>query len=150
MENDRSNFYGVLMGFNKYDDSEHFPELKFAEKDAEDLYDTLTHPEFGNFPRENFTVLTGSVSTDRVQSALYTNIVRNRKKTDTVLVYYSGHGFIAGDIRDAYLATPEATVNHLLNNPLAGLQVRALQDYFLQTDAGTVIFVIDCCHSGKA
>jgi EAL domain-containing protein (putative c-di-GMP-specific phosphodiesterase class I) len=148
MENARSNFYGVLMGFNKYDDVEHFPELKFAEKDAEDLYETLTHPGYGNFPRENFTLLTGIVSTDRIQSALFTNIVRNRKKTDTILVYYSGHGFIAGDIKDAYLATPEATVNHLLSNPLAGLQVRTLQDYFLQTDAGTVIFVIDCCHSG--
>lgn len=148
MDNNKSDFYGILMGFNKYDDPANFPELKYAEKDAEDLYNVLINPEYGNYPQENFTLLQGVATTDRIQRALNVNIVKNRQKSDTVLVYYSGHGFIAGDLKDTYLGTPEGTITHLLDNPLAGLQIKYLQDLFLESPAGNVIFIIDCCHSG--
>ncbi len=143
-----NNFFGVLMGFNRYDDSTNFPNLEFAEHDAEELYNTLVDPKYGNYPKDNLQLLTGEVTNDRIQRALNIQIVKKRKKSDTVLVYYSGHGFIAGDPKKTYLGTPETNVTHLLENPLAGLQIQYLQDLFLESQAGNVIFIIDCCHSG--
>ena len=65
MDDNKSDFYGILMGFNKYDDPINFPELKYAEKDAEDFYNLLINPEYGNYPQKNFALLQGEATTDK-------------------------------------------------------------------------------------
>lgn len=143
-----SDFYAVIIGFNKFLDQENLPDLLFAEKDAQDLYSVLTDPKYGNYPRDNIVLLTGDVSEDEVEGQLYTHIVRDRTPGDTVLVYYSGHGFIAGDNQKAYLATPNVTIQNILDNPKAGLQMDYLHnEIFMESKAKHVIFLLDCCHS---
>lgn len=143
------NFYAVLIGFNKYKDRERLSDLQFAERDAQEMYKVLTDPQIGNYSKDNISLIIGDVSNDYIQSKLYNQVVKGRTKDDTVLVYYSGHGFIAGDLEDAYLATPEITVSHILNNPAAGLQMKWLyNEIFVRTQARFVILLLDCCHSG--
>ena len=52
MNNSRTNFHAVLIGFNKFNDYTRLPELKFAEKDARDFYELLVDPQFGEVSYE--------------------------------------------------------------------------------------------------
>lgn len=171
-----NNFYAVLIGFNKFKDEEHLPSLQFAEKDAQDLYDVLLNPQIGNYPPKNVVLITNSglhidiengdyppeivslargdilpesLETDHIETILYTHVVKNRRPDDIVLVYYSGHGFIAGDNRKVFLGTPDVPIVTILNNPKAGLQMEYLHnEIFMKSKAKFVIFLLDCCHSG--
>jgi hypothetical protein len=124
----KSNFYAVIIGFNKFKDQENLPELQFAEKDAQDLYEALTDPKIGNYPQENIALITGDASEDEIEMQMFTHVVKNRTPDNTVLVYYSGHGFIAGENQKAFLATPDVTIMTILNNPKAGLQMEYLHN----------------------
>jgi EAL domain-containing protein (putative c-di-GMP-specific phosphodiesterase class I) len=143
------NFYAVLMGFNEYSDKD-LHHLSYAEQDAQEFYNLLTDPDIGNYPKENIKLLTGkNIQTTEVEKELYKQVVKNRSENDTVLVYYSGHGFIAGDKQQAFLGTPDITITDILDNPKAGLQMEYLHDnIFRESKARYVIFILDCCHSG--
>ena len=145
----KSNFYAVLMGFNNYADNS-LNTLKYAEKDAQELYDALISPSIGNYPKENIKLITGAdILTQDIEKELYTTVVKDRTENDTVLVYYSGHGFIAGEHAGAFLGTPDVTINDILDNPKAGLQMEYLHDkIFRESKARYVIFILDSCHSG--
>ena len=91
------NFYAVIIGFNDYMD-QNLPSLKFAEKDATDLYNILTDPSIGNVHKENIQLITGNISRQELETELYTHAVQKRNTKDTVLIYFSGHSFIAGEI----------------------------------------------------
>jgi len=145
-------FYAVIMGFNVFDDKTYLPELEFAEKDANDLYEALIDPDCGNVPKENIRLITGHVSREEVETALYVHAVQERGAQDTVLIYYSGHGFIAGDTPESYLATPDTNVMKINRNPNAGLQMDYLRKkiFLAHPDkrARNMILLLDCCYSG--
>jgi len=174
---ENSNFHAVLMGFDKFQDRARLPELAFAEKDAKDLYSLLIDPQYGEYPLKNITLVTGNelllqlgegqeqperilslsngqmpvseMRTEDIETILYTQIVKDRTKDDIVLVYYSGHGFVAGKDESAYLATPDVSILDIQSNPRVGLQMEYLHnDIFMETEAKFVIFILDCCHSG--
>ncbi len=143
------NFYAVVLGFNAFKDTDRLPPLQYAERDAQKLAEVLTQPDYVNCPPENVQLITGAeVTQTEVEAQLYTHIVKERTRDDTVLVYYSGHGFLVNE--KAYLATPKVYVPTIENNPNAGLRMDFLYtDIFLRTAAKTVIFILDCCYSGS-
>ncbi|HLO18827.1 MAG TPA: EAL domain-containing protein [Anaerolineales bacterium] len=147
-----SNFYAVIIGFNKFTDQAHLPELQFAEKDARDLYEALIDPKCGDVPKENICLITGNVSKMEVEKLLFVHAVRERGPEDTVLIYYSGHGFIAGITPESYLATPDTDVNEINENPIAGLPMEFLRTKIFLAQpskrAKNMILLLDCCHSG--
>ena len=171
------NIYAVIMGFNNFVDNGRLPSLSYAEKDAQDLYDLLVDPKYGNCPQQNIALITGSeirlhsdneegytprlhslvhgeippseLGTSDIETILYTQVVKDRTDQDIVIVYYSGHGFFAGKNEKGYLATPDISVLTIENNPKAGLQMEYLRnDIFLETKAKVAIFLLDCCYSG--
>jgi|WetSurMetagenome_2_1015567.scaffolds.fasta_scaffold27770_3 EAL domain-containing protein (putative c-di-GMP-specific phosphodiesterase class I) len=146
------NIYAVIIGFNKFEDKTYLPELEFAEKDAHDLYEALIDPDCGNIPEKNIRLITGQVSRDEIETALYVHAVIEREKEDTVLIYYSGHGFIAGDTPESYLALPDTYVMKINKNPNAGLQMEYLREKIFLAKSKkrpkNVVFLLDCCYSG--
>jgi uncharacterized caspase-like protein/EAL domain-containing protein (putative c-di-GMP-specific phosphodiesterase class I) len=142
--------FAILIGINEYEDSQDLAPLRYAEKDCQDMYQVLTNAAFGIFSKENSKILLGAeASTRAVEAALYTYAVKERSQEDTLLVYFSGHGFLAGDRGLAYLATHDVNIKDIIRNPNAGLQMRRVfEDYFLASPAKNVIFIVDCCHSG--
>lgn len=146
------NFFAILIGFDKFSDHTYLPDLEFAQKDAQDLYDALIDPDCGNFPKENIHLIKGDMSKENVETELYVHAVHERGPQDTVLIYYSGHGFIAGDSPESYLATPDTDVLKILRNPNAGLQMEYLRKkIFLaqpEKKAKNMILFLDCCYSG--
>lgn len=144
------NSYAILIGINEYEDSQNLSSLRYAEKDCRDLYQVLTDSKIGNFSVDDTKVLSGSEATLRnIEEALYTFIVKDRTPDDTVLVYFSGHGFLGGDQHLPYLGTHDVRVKELLRNPNLGLRMDRLHDeIFMKSPAKQVLFILDCCHSG--
>lgn len=145
-----SNSYAVIIGINEYSDRNNLPTLSFAEKDAEDIVNVLTDPTTGSFDRRNVSLLLGKdATTRRIEKTLYTSIVKGKKDSDIVLVYFSGHGFLAGDGQKSFLGSYDVSILQLLSNPNEGLRMDYLHDeIFMQTKAQKVLFVLDACHSG--
>lgn len=146
----KEHYHAVVIGINRYKDKQRLPELSYAEKDCEDLRMTLTDRNSGLFLPENITMLVGSAATTRkVQEALYGRVIRQCTPDDTVLVYFSGHGFVAGDRSFAYLATYDVLIKNLVCNPDDGLRMdRIHDDILMKSPAKNVVFILDCCHSG--
>lgn len=144
--------HAVLIGINTYTDSQNLLNLQYAEKDCQDLFEVLTNPETGIFLPENVTLLLGeNANTNNVREILFQKIVTKVNNNDTVLVYFSGHGFILGEQnRKAYLATYDVDILNLLTkNRRAGLRMDELhEDIFLNSPAKCVLFILDSCHSG--
>lgn len=67
--------------------------------------------------------------------------------TDTLLVYYAGHGLI-GDDQELYLATG-ATDSLVHGLDYTALPYRALLRSLRKSRAGTVVVVLDCCFSDR-
>jgi|GEM_PF-579615 EAL domain-containing protein (putative c-di-GMP-specific phosphodiesterase class I)/uncharacterized caspase-like protein len=144
--------YAVLIGINSYIDSQHLPNLEYAEKDCQDLYEVLTNADNSILLPKNVTLLLGeNATTTNVREVLFKEIVTKATNNDIVLVYFSGHGFILGEQHGkAYLGTYDVDiVNLITKNRRAGLRMDELyEDVFSISPAKYVIFILDSCHSG--
>jgi uncharacterized caspase-like protein len=144
------NAYGIFIGVNECSDQGLDP-LLYAEKDCLDLRDVLVDSTIGNFPTANSTLLVGSdVTTKNVKRILQREVVTNRGPEDTVLVYFSGHGFVrAIEDKRTYFGTFDTSINDIIDYPSEGFEMSFLHnEIFLKTRARVVILVLDCCHSG--
>ena len=144
------NYFAVLVGINTYLDEQNLPPLRYAEKDCHDMYDVITRQNVGKFTTQNTKILTGREATVKnIEEALYMIAVKDKTPEDTVFVYFSGHGFLAGDRSRAYLGTNDVLIKDILRNPNSGLRMnRVFEDFFVTSPAKEVVFIIDCCHSG--
>jgi EAL domain-containing protein (putative c-di-GMP-specific phosphodiesterase class I) len=143
-------YYAILIGINEYVD-EQLPKLNWAEKDCSDLYNALTNNEHGMFPPDHVSLLLGKNATlENIQQKLFAQVVHNRTKNDTVLVYISGHAFPIPYQNRVYLATQETEIESVKQNPLKGLWMYQLHDeFFKKSDVKNLIFILDTCYSGS-
>lgn len=145
-----TNFFAVILGFDDYDDKTNFKKLNYAEKDALDLYNVLTNFEVFGIPKDNITLINKRTTLNEIEEILYKKIVLERNEKDTVMVYYSGHGFYASRYNRPYLAVPDVSIKQIEENPKNGLSMTWLHDdIFLGSPANQTIFLLDCCHSGS-
>lgn len=142
------NYYALLIGINHYSDGR-LPDLKFAEKDCQDLYSILTNEKISFFPEKNVKVLTGNqATTEKIKEYLYE--LRYRQPGDLVVIFFSGHGFFAGDEDNAYIGSYDVNIDHLKKNPDKGVGMEFIYDkIFMSTRADKVILLFDCCFSGS-
>ena len=143
-----SNFHAVVIGINDYLDTRNFTNLKYAEKDAQDVYEALCASE--SFPKENIKLVLGkAATTEELERILFTEVVKKREKDDTVFLYFSGCGFLAGEFSNAYLGTHNTLIERLLDNPQEGLRIDyLLSEILAQSPARRILLLLDCCHSG--
>jgi tetratricopeptide (TPR) repeat protein len=137
--------YALVVGVAHY---AHLPakaQLQFPDRDAEDIYTTLISAEGGNFPAENVHKLINEQATlANLRHELEQWLPSVTGPDDRVLIYFAGHGFIAGG--KAYLATTDVDLAHLADTAFP------MDD--LGKDIGTNIhgkwkvLITDACHSG--
>jgi EAL domain-containing protein (putative c-di-GMP-specific phosphodiesterase class I) len=147
-----SHTYAVLIGINFYNDSQHLPPLKSAEKNCKDLYQVLTDPDISKINKENIFLVTGEkANTYNIWDALDNAVRLKPTLEDTVLVYICGYGFIAGEQqRKAYLGSRDVNIGNLIkNNPLEGLLIEGLyKAILLASPAKNVLLIVDIFHRG--
>lgn len=149
------NAYGVVIGIGKYKD-ESIPALKYAKEDALEIYNILTDPKYGNFPRENVKLLLDEQATlTEIKSAMGTFLARNAGEDDMVCIYFAGHGSPeldptgkADDNLEKFIVPYDAKKDDLFGYGLSMDMVRQILDERIESKRA--VFFIDSCYSGEA
>jgi tetratricopeptide (TPR) repeat protein len=136
--------YALVIGISKYQNLAAGQQLQYAERDAEDIYSVLISPEGGNFRAENVRTLIGAKATlANIRRELEEWLPSAAKEEDRVLVYFAGHGFVAGG--QAYLAPYDIVPDQIARTayPMATLGA-----VFGKIRAKWKVLLTDSCHSG--
>jgi len=142
--------YALVVGIAKYQKLDPSEYLHFTESDAEAIYRTLISKEGGAFPSENVHLLVGPKATRanlEYEVEKWLPAVANHA-SDRVVVYFSGHGFIANG--HGYLAPWDVDASNAQSAQLTGYSMDLLGSTLTrQVAAQSKVLLIDACHSGK-
>ncbi|MFF2145374.1 caspase family protein [Kitasatospora sp. NPDC058190] len=132
----------VLVGVHDY---VHLDGLPAVEQNLEGLRRALTDPEVWGLPAEACAVIAQPAS---VREVLDTVREKARQATDTLLVYYAGHGVTDDYSEELYLALPDTD----REREYTALRFESLRRALLdsQSRAQRTVVVLDCCYSGRA
>ncbi|MEV8536107.1 caspase family protein [Streptomyces sp. NPDC051211] len=130
----------VLIGSAGY---HHLPALPAVGANVEDLAAELSDPTVWGLPEQHLTLVA-----DPVHAADLLDPVRRagEEATDTLLVYFAGHGMRDADSADLYLALHGSREN--LGYTAAAYQ--HLRSALRGSRAARKVVVLDCCFSGRA
>ena len=122
----------LIVGIDEYAD---VTPLRYATNDANEFASALAMPEY-NF--DVHTVLDAKATVNQIEASLSSLL---RSPADIKLFFFAGHGY--SDEAGVYLSTFDASdTDH-------GVNLEWLRDQVLAAK-GTVILILDCCHSGAA
>ncbi len=145
----QGNRWALIIGVNKYDDSE-INSLRYAVNDAKALYEVLVHPDKGRFEPERVRLLTSDTTDKRLRptkgnilQALNKWLARNVKKEDTVLIFFSGHGYVDEDRK--YLLPIDTDIFYV---PAYAIDNQEFIEGIDRLKAEKIITLLDSCHSG--
>jgi hypothetical protein len=138
--------WAVVVGVSDYR-SDEIPDLAYAGKDAQAVYDFLRSPAAGPFDEERILFLRdGQATAQAMREAMFVFLQR-AAWDDLVLIYFAGHG--APDPtrpENLYLLPHDADLDALASTAFPMWDVKtALRR---QIAAERVIVIADACHSG--
>ncbi len=138
----KGTYYAVVIGIGKYKD-DRIPTLRYTTVDAKEMYNILTDPQYGNFPKSQVKLLIDEQATDNnIKSAIGTWLRRNTRKDDTVIIFYAGHG--APEDEKTYWVTYNANIDDLYGTALSNDEIDDMLD---RVEANKVIAFLDSCYS---
>ncbi|MCU0552450.1 MAG: caspase family protein, partial [Leptolyngbya sp. Prado105] len=143
LETGQAKLWILLIGVNRYQDSR-LPSLQYSAIDCQGLAEALidatqAFPERSMQIRHDFSV---PATLSQVRESL-TSIVESAQALDTVLIYFSGHGILAGE--HPVLCLADTQKDQLLET---GLGMTELLEQLSQCHAQQQIVWLDACHSG--
>jgi hypothetical protein len=132
----------ILVGSSEFPAERGLPNLACPPNDVAGLRAVLEAPDVGAF--DEVTVLLNEES--YVVKKSINKVLRVAKKTDTVLLYYSGHGKLS---RTGHLCltTPDTEFDMLDST---SIHTDELRRYVSTSDCKRVALFLDCCFSGAA
>ncbi|GGU76066.1 hypothetical protein GCM10010260_05300 [Streptomyces filipinensis] len=135
--------HAVLVGVHDY---RHLTPLPGVASGVDRLADLLRDPTVWGLPGDNVTVLRGRVSADRILEAVRD---AGEATTDTLLVYFAGHGLRELRGRELYLALADADMDHLTIGTLPYAELLGMVMHEESPVRRPMVF-LDCCYSGLA
>ncbi len=150
----RGDTYAVVIGVSRYRNPRINP-LKYADDDAEAFYNFLVSTAGGRIPPENVRLLLDQDATlVNIKVALGVFLSKKAKKSDTVMIYYAGHGApetdltgVADDGLTKYLVPFDADPDLLYATAFPMPEVETI---FRRVEAERIVFFMDTCYSGAA
>lgn len=139
------NRWAVVIGVSHYKDKT--LDLKYADRDAEGLYEVLQTPSGGGFEKDKMLLLTNdSATTSNVTRGLRSFLKRPARE-DLVIIYFAGHGAPDPDRpKNLYLLTYDTKREDIAGTalPMRELEISIRENLL----AERVVLMIDACHSG--
>jgi tetratricopeptide (TPR) repeat protein len=137
--------YALVVGIAKYKNLPAKAQLDFSERDADSVYSVLINPEGGNFRAENVHRLIGPKATlANLKQELEVWLPSVAKESDRVVIYFAGHGFIAGG--RGYLAPYDIDPNSVSASGYSMDTLGAVAGSRIK--AKSKVLLTDACHSG--
>ncbi|GHE02299.1 caspase family protein [Streptomyces alanosinicus] len=130
----------VLVGTASY---RHLPQLPAVEANVVDLAAELCDPAVWGLPVQHCRVVADPLSPQTILDPVYQ---AGEEATDTLLVYFAGHGMRDTDSADLYLALGDSR-EHLGYTAVAYQHLRTA---LRSARARRKVVVLDCCFSGRA
>lgn len=144
--------YSVIIGINEYKNNG-IASLSVAKNDAQAIYNLITEPEIGGFPKENVRLLTDSQASRESILKVIGEWLPNQVKTDDlVMIFYAGHGGVEIDTtgeepdgKRKYIIPYDANPSNLFSTAIANSEITNMLE---RIQSNKMIFLIDCCYSG--
>jgi len=141
--------FGLFIGIDSYSDRR-IPDLKYATNDARTL-----HRIFASSLECSSQLLVGKDATARAVRMMISNISREAREEDSVVLFYSGHGATERIVTvsreqeiNSYLVTFDAEVDDLESTAIS-MEIDVPR-FFRKLRARNIIFFVDTCYSGQA
>ncbi len=130
----------LLVGIGRYDHPEILPALEGPRVDIQSMQTVLRDAVIGGFDVEILEDVDSKTACSRIEPFL-----SNRGEDETVVLYFSGHGFI--DKRGAlYLCTTDSTFERPLTSTIPATFLTGLID---ACQSKRLVLILDCCYSGN-
>ncbi|MGH4024295.1 MAG: caspase family protein [Pseudonocardiaceae bacterium] len=134
------NYRALLIGTRSYKD-ERLPNLRGPINDVTKLATTLSNPNIGRFDPKHVKTLTDGSSHEITQQ--FESFLRNSKRDETLLFYYSGHG-----LRNSQSSLLLCGRNANPDMPTSTTVSKQRIDELVDDCPATVVIILDCCYSG--
>ncbi|RQH57538.1 hypothetical protein D5R40_00765 [Okeania hirsuta] len=136
----------LLVGINQYDDAR-IKNLNYCVNDCQELKAAL------ELATKLFTNKTIIIHHDNTPEYPHLDVVKNSleklvsqaTKEDTILIYFSGHGFLYKQTQQPILCLKNTQTNNLTTT---GLPVSEILQKLAESGAKYQLIFIDACHSG--
>jgi Caspase domain len=139
----KSRRFAVVVGVNKYQESDEIPELAGAENDAEELRGRLTNNN--NFEVLDGHFLLGEHATRTAILKAFSDILHNEIDAELVIFYFSGHG-VLDEKEEGYIAPYDIYPKDPF---VSGIRMGDLKYLIERSDnKGNVAIILDCCYAG--
>jgi len=147
LEKGEAKLWILLVGLNRYQDK-NLHSLRYAASDCQKLKEALLaatklFPEKEIITHHDFSEQSPCL---QVVHKSFQHITESAKEGDTVLFYFSGHGFLEPKSQQTVLCLCDTDKNDLLNT---GFQLQELLNILSNCKATKQLVWLDCCHSGN-
>lgn len=134
--------YAVLIGTSTYRDGK-LAGLPAVRHNLDDLAQVLTDPGLSGLPADHCVVVPDPADVRTVYRELQRHAAR---ATDTLIVYFAGHG-LTGPRNELFLSVTDTSTDEL---PVSALAYDLLRDVVADSPATNRVVILDCCFSGRA
>lgn len=133
--------FAILVGNAVFPlDPSNLPTLRCSGNDVKTLGELLAAERHGSY--QITPIIDGTHDVGRRASY---KCLRDATKEDLVLIYYSGHGKLDEE-GNLYLATRDTLTDEL---PPTSIAVEDIRKYMRESNAGSIVVILDCCYSGS-
>jgi len=144
--NDLPNLFAILVGVNKYDDTENIRSLVYAVVDVKGIHDILSERKRIPYRKSYIHLLTDDSTKKPTRINIYSSLVIVRKMAgpeDTILFYFSGHGI--EEEGESYLLPSDTNINALT---YSAVPIKDIHNELSKSKAKRQVIILDACHSG--
>ncbi len=138
----------LLVGISEFQDPQ-WRNLRYSEKDAQDLASALRDPARGHFDQVRLLTRPGETSRAAILSALRQLQQEATRPDDVVVVYFSAHGTLSRDGQGElkrYLVTQDSSYRSISQTALS---MDELKSEFDKLPSRRRLLVLATCHSGS-
>jgi hypothetical protein len=133
----------LLVANAKYREESSLPDLMAPVYDATRMRDALTDTNSGLFARGNVRMLADARCADILASM--EDFFQTADRSDTLLLYYSGHG-TTNINNNFFLCAADTKLDRLVST---AVRDQAVNEMMLSSPASTFVVILDCCSSGS-
>jgi len=127
----------LAIGVSRYSKLPGGQQLQFADRDAQSFVEALRK---AGVPQENIRALTGQeATTAAIKSALGNWLARSASPSDTVYIFFSGHGFVEKEFGESYFLAQDSDIKDPYSTAVSITEISAALSNRVRARQVTVI-----------